>query len=136
MTEYNVTASTPVLVAIDISKGRHEVLIEVPDKKRHLRVSVLNTLDEFERLINLLRSFQRPVRVAFEATENYHRGLAFQLGAAVFDIKLISSIALRGPERRCIIPGIKMIRRMLRLSAYDEHWCGAILSRSVVARHE
>jgi hypothetical protein len=60
MTECNITASTPVLVAIDISQGRHEVLIEVPDKKRHLRVSVLNTLDEFERLINLLRSFSAP----------------------------------------------------------------------------
>jgi len=94
MTECNITASTPVLVAIDISKGRHEVLIEVPDKKRRRRVSVLNTLDEFERLINLLRSFQRPVRVAFEATGNYHRALAFQLGAAGFNIKLISSVAL------------------------------------------
>ncbi len=80
MTECNITASIGVLVAIDISKGRHEVLIEVPDNKRR-RVSVLNTLDEFERLINLLRSFQRPVRVAFEATGNYHRALAFQLGA-------------------------------------------------------
>lgn len=55
MTECNITASTPLLVAIDISKGRHEVLIEVPDKKRRRRVSVLNTLDEFERLITLLR---------------------------------------------------------------------------------
>lgn len=78
MTERNITASTPLLVAIDISKGRHEVLIEVPDKKRRRRVNVLNTLDEFERLITLLRSFQRPVRVAFEATGNYHRALAFQ----------------------------------------------------------
>lgn len=94
MTEYNVTASTPVLVAIDISKGRHEVLIEVPDKKLRRRVSVLNTLDEFARLITLLRSFQRPVRVAFEATGNYHRALAFQLGAADFNIKLVSSVAL------------------------------------------
>lgn len=88
MIECNITASTPLLVAIDISKGRHEVLIEVPDKKRCRRVSVLNTLDEFERLIKLLRSFQRPVRVAFEATGNYHRALAFQLGAAGFNIKL------------------------------------------------
>jgi len=94
MTECNITASTPVLVAIDISKERHEILIQVPDKKRRRRISILNTLDEFERLINLLRRFQRPVRVAFEATGNYHRALAFQLGATGFDIKLISSIAL------------------------------------------
>ena len=44
MTECNVTASTPLLVAIDISKGRHEVLIEVPDKKRRCRVSGLTFL--------------------------------------------------------------------------------------------
>jgi transposase len=94
MIECNITASTPVLVAIDISKERHEVLFEVPDKKRLCRVSILNILDEFERLINLLRSFQRPVRVAFEATGNYHRALVFQLGAVGFDIKLTSSVAL------------------------------------------
>jgi len=94
MTECYITASTPVLVAIHISKGRHEVLIEVPDKKHRRQVSVLNTPDEFERLINLLRGFQRPVRVAFKATGNYHRALAIQLGAAGFNIKLISSIAL------------------------------------------
>jgi len=33
MTECNITTSTLVLGAIDISKERHEVLIEVPDKK-------------------------------------------------------------------------------------------------------
>lgn len=94
MTEYDITASAPILAAIDISKDRHEVLIEAPDKKRRRRVSVLNTLDEFDRLISLLRSYRRPVRVAFEATGNYHRALAHQLGSTGFEIKLISSIAL------------------------------------------
>lgn len=94
MTDCDITASAPVLAAIDISKERHEVLIEAPDKKRRRRVSVLNNLDEFDRLISLLRSYQRPVRVAFEATGNYHRALAYQLGSAGFEIKLISSIAL------------------------------------------
>ncbi len=94
MTDCDITASAPVLAAIDISKERHEVLIEAPDKKRRHRVSVLNNLDEFDRLISLLRSYQRPVRVAFEATGNYHRALAYQLGSAGFEIKLISSIAL------------------------------------------
>lgn len=94
MTDCDIIASAPVLAAIDISKERHEVLIEAPDKKRRRRVSVLNNLDEFDRLISLLRSYQRPVRVAFEATGNYHRALAYQLGSAGFEIKLISSIAL------------------------------------------
>ncbi len=94
MTASDVSSSAPLLAAIDISKDRHEVLIETPDKKRRRRVSVLNNLDEFNRLINLLRSYQRPVRVAFEATGNYHRALAYQLCSAGFEIKLISSIAL------------------------------------------
>jgi hypothetical protein len=33
MTDTNITQSEPVLVAIDISKARHEVLIAVPGKK-------------------------------------------------------------------------------------------------------
>ena len=94
MTKCDITASAPILAAIDISKERHEVLIEAPDKKRRRRVSVLNNLDEFDRLISLLHSYQRPVRVAFEATGNYHRALAYHLGTAGFEVKLISSVAL------------------------------------------
>jgi transposase len=84
----------PVLAAIDISKARHEVLIAVPGKKRRRRLSVLNELDEFNRLTATLTGYDRPVRVAFEATGNYHRALAFHLGAAGFEIKLVSSVAL------------------------------------------
>lgn len=40
------THSTPttVLVAIDISKHRHEVLIGIPGKKRRRRMTITNTL--------------------------------------------------------------------------------------------
>ena len=38
-----------VLVAIDISKHRHEVLIGVPGKKRR-RMTIMNTLEDFHRL--------------------------------------------------------------------------------------
>ena len=34
MTMITITQNTPVLVAIDIAKARHEVLIAVPGKKR------------------------------------------------------------------------------------------------------
>ena len=34
MTMIAITQNTPVLVAIDIAKARHEVLIAVPGKKR------------------------------------------------------------------------------------------------------
>ncbi len=94
MTNLSIPSSENVLAAIDISKDRHEVLIEVPGKKRRRRLTVLNRLDEFKRLIALLLEYQLPVRVAFEATGNYHRALAWHLSVAGFDLKLISSVAL------------------------------------------
>lgn len=93
MTAANCTPCGSVLVAIDISKNRHEVLIEIPGKKRRRRLTVLNTLEEFKRLVSVLLSYQLPVRVAFEATGNYHRALAYYLGLAGFDTKLVSSVA-------------------------------------------
>jgi hypothetical protein len=41
-----------------------------------------------------LKEYGRPVRVAFEATSNYHRALAYHLAAAGFEVKLVSSVAL------------------------------------------
>lgn len=94
MTDIIITQTAPVLVAIDISKARHEVLIAIPDKKRRRRLTVLNKLDDFNRLITSLASYGRPVRVAFEATGNYHRALAYHLAAAGFELKLVSSVVL------------------------------------------
>ncbi|MEN8833605.1 IS110 family transposase [Pacificibacter sp.] len=94
MTDIIITQTAPVLVAIDISKARHEVLIAIPDKKRRRRLTVLNKLDDFNRLITSLASYGRPVRVAFEATVNYHRALAYHLAAAGFELKLVSSVVL------------------------------------------
>jgi transposase len=83
-----------VLVGIDISKHRHEVLIAAPGKTRRRRMTILNTAEDYRRLIDLLRSFDRPVTIGFEATGNYHRALMFALGSEGFDLKLISSMAL------------------------------------------
>lgn len=66
MTDTNITRTKPVLVAIDISKARHEVLIAVPGKKRRRRLTVLNQLEDFNRLIANLSDYGCPVRVAFE----------------------------------------------------------------------
>jgi transposase len=93
MTVNHTTAAT-VLVAIDISKHRHEVLIGVPDKKRRRRMTVMNTLEDFQRLSASLASYELPVRIGFEATGNYHRPLAHHLGEAGFELKLISSVGL------------------------------------------
>lgn len=43
MTNYHSTAPI-LLVAIDISKHRHEVLVGIPSKKRRRRMIILNTL--------------------------------------------------------------------------------------------
>jgi len=94
MTETIIARDVPVLVAVDIAKARHEVLIVVPNKKRRLRLTILNSLADFNRLITALKEYGRPVRVAFEATGNYHRALAFHLAAAGFEVKLVSSVAL------------------------------------------
>ncbi len=94
MTETIIAQNAPILVAIDIAKARHEVLIAIPGKKRRRRLTVLNQLDDFKRLITTLASYGLPVRVAFEATGNYHRAIAYHLAAAGFEMKLVSSVSL------------------------------------------
>jgi len=94
MTVDQATRPDPVLVGIDISKNRHEVLIEVPDRKRRRKVTMTNTRDDFDRLTTLLQEYQRPVRIGFEATGNYHRALAYHLTSAGFETKLVSSVAM------------------------------------------
>lgn len=94
MTEMTIAQGAPVLVAIDIAKARHEVLIAVPDKKRRRRLPVLNELANFNRLVTVLKEYGHPVRVAFEETGNYHRVLAYHLATAGFEVKLVSSVAL------------------------------------------
>jgi hypothetical protein len=61
-----------LLVAIDISKHRHEVLIGIPGKTRRRRLTVMNTLEDFQRLSVAFASYDLPVRIGFEATSNYH----------------------------------------------------------------
>lgn len=93
MTITNSTIAT-LLVAIDISKHRHEVLIGIPGKKRRRRLTIMNTLEEFQRLVTTLASYDLPVRIGFEATGNYHRVLAHHLGQAGFELKIVSSVGL------------------------------------------
>ena len=46
MTDTTIAQVEPVLVAIDIAKARHEVLIAVPGRRRRRRLTVLNQLAE------------------------------------------------------------------------------------------
>ena len=81
-------------MAIDIAKARHEVLTAIPGKKRRRRLTVLNQMEDFQRLITSLARYGRPVRAAFEATGNDHRALAYHLATAGFEVKRVSSVAL------------------------------------------
>lgn len=94
MTNTILTQNNVIMVAIDISKLRHEILLAIPGKKRRRRITILNQGEDFDRLIRLLNEYELPVRVAFEATGNYHRALAYRLSVAGFEVKLISSVAL------------------------------------------
>jgi transposase len=94
MTFDQPTAPTPVLVAIDIAKHRHEVLIEEPGRRRRRRISIRNTADDHDRLVETLAGFNRPVRIGFEPTGDYHRPLAWRLHQAGFELRLISSMSL------------------------------------------
>ena len=94
MTVADSTPADAVLVAIDIAKVRHEVLIEASGQKRRRRLSVLNSRSDHDRLIEVLQAYGRSVVCAFEATGNYHRPIAWLLAEAGFEVRLVSSLAL------------------------------------------
>jgi len=93
MTQSSSTTSPTMWVAIDIAKAHNEVLIESPQgRRRHFRVA--NTLEDFAKFAALLSSSGYRCRIAFEATGDYHRPLAYFLGAQGFALSLVSSIAV------------------------------------------
>lgn len=94
MTKRLCTATDAVLVAIDMSKHRQEVLIERPEGGRRRRMTVLATKPDYDRLVEDLAAIGRPILVGFEATGNYHRTLAHRLLTAGFKLRMISSVAL------------------------------------------
>jgi hypothetical protein len=65
MAKVEHTSDTRVLVGIDISKHRHEVLIAVPGKTRQRRLTITNSTDDFMRLIAILREYGLPARIGF-----------------------------------------------------------------------
>ncbi len=115
MTETSITQNAPILVAIDIAKARHEVLIAIPGKKRRRRLTILNQPDDFKRLTASLASYSLPVRGAFEATGNYHRAIAYHLAAAGFEMKWYLRCHWPAHAKPFITAGTRMIPRVPRL---------------------
>jgi transposase len=94
MTIQQSTPEAVVWVAIDISKDRHEVLIEAPGWRSRKKFRLQNTAEDFLSFAAFLHSLGFPVRVGFEPTGNYHRALAYFLHSEGFQLQLISSVAL------------------------------------------
>lgn len=94
MTRMHSTPAGAVLVAIDMSKHRQEVLIERPEGGRRRRLTVMATKADYDGLAEQLAAIGRPIVVGFEATGDYHRTLAHRLLTAGFELRLISSVAL------------------------------------------
>ena len=70
------------------------MLISIHGKKCRRRLTVMNTLQDFQRLSVALANYDLPARIGFEATGNYHRTLEHHLGQAGFELKLMSFIGL------------------------------------------
>lgn len=94
MTRQKLTPTDAILVAIDVSKVRNDVLIEMPCKTRRRRLVVPNTKVEHDRFVDMLLGIGKPIVAGFEATGNYHRPLAFRLLEAGVALRLVSSVAL------------------------------------------
>src|SRR5208283_4625565 len=127
MTKMQPTPDDALLVAIDVAKARNEFLIEVPGGRRR-RLTVLNNRAEHDRLVAMLKAYERAVICAFEATGNYHRPLAWRLIEAGFETRLVSSMAL-ARTREALHNGwdkndpkdAQVILHMLRIGATERY---------------
>ena len=86
MTVSNDTPQRVTLVAVDIAKNSHDVLIESPACGRRRRLRMANNLEDFDQVAAYLRSLKSPVLIGFEATGNYHRPLAYFLHRQGFEL--------------------------------------------------
>ena len=93
MTASDSTARPRNLVAIDIAKAKHDVLVELPNGKRR-KMIVRNQLSDFRQLVAYLKRLDGTLEIALEPTADYHRNLAYFLKAQGFAVKLVSSIAV------------------------------------------
>jgi transposase len=88
-----INTSTPTtLIALDIAKKHHAAKILYPSGRAvHLRIT--NTLDGFERLVEIADSPVDRIRVGFEPTADYHRNIAHWLLTQGVQCHLVSSLA-------------------------------------------
>jgi transposase len=93
MTASHSTSVPPVLVAIDVAKLKHDILVELPTGRRQKMV-VRNQLADFQQFATYLPSLGAQCLIAFEPTADYHRCLAYFLGSQGFELRLASSLSV------------------------------------------
>lgn len=93
MTDSHSSSKQRVLVAIDIAKAKHDVLIELPTGKRK-KMIVRNQQSDFRQLAAYLKSQGGECEIALEPTADYHRNLAYFLKTQGFEVRSVSSIAV------------------------------------------
>src|SRR6202022_2876646 len=74
MAEDTTLTSQTWLVAIDIGKAFHAVLVEGGDGKRQ-QFRMANHVEDYDRLVVFLRGLPGPARIALEPTGDFHRTL-------------------------------------------------------------
>lgn len=92
MTEQNNNTSQAVLVAIDVAKAHHDLLIRFPSGKKQ-SMKIHNTHAGFEALARTLEPEKHTVVAAVEPTADYHRLIAHWLHRHGVEVHLASSLA-------------------------------------------
>ncbi len=92
MTETIFNTANSILVAIDVAKSKHDVVVLLPTGKREC-FKVNNTLQDCQKLSAYLKQQKLPCLIAFEATGNYHRAMAYFLQKENLTVYLVSSLA-------------------------------------------
>lgn len=87
------TKTNQTYVAIDIAKKYHTVLVQYPGGQRKA-FKMANNRKDYDTLCHFLRCLPVPPVIAFEATGDYHRTLAYRLHCEGFRLRLVSSLAV------------------------------------------
>lgn len=80
------------LVALDIAKNKHDVQVLLPSGKR-LSMTVANSLEGYQLLLDRCQPDRFQVHVAFEPTADYHRNIAYWLATHGCQCFLVSSLS-------------------------------------------
>jgi transposase len=93
MTEHKFNSKDQVLVAVDVSKAKHDVLVEFSGGERK-KFIVRNSRQDFEKFSNYLKDLKKECLIGIEATADYHRNFAYFIKTQGFELRLLSSIAV------------------------------------------